>query len=101
MVESASPCAASFGRWAKEMPGVTLRPGFSCLFMFKTYVVALVHNRFRSVGGPHPTRLTPGHLPPRGRLCVVLFIIRKYNITSLYGVARAFPEGEGGREADE
>lgn len=44
MVESASPCAASFGRWAKEMPGVTLRPGFSCLFMFKTYVVALVHN---------------------------------------------------------
>ena len=101
MVESASPCAASFGRWAKEMPGVTLRPGFSCLFMFKTYVVALVHYGLLAQRGPHSTRLTPAHLPPRGRLWVVPFIIRKYNITSLYCVARAFPEGEGGREADE
>ena len=35
VVESASPCAASFGRWAKEMPGVTLRPGFSCFYVLK------------------------------------------------------------------
>ena len=37
-----------------------------------------------------------GHLPPRGRLCAVPYIIRKYNISSLYRVDRAFPEGEGG-----
>ena len=36
------------------------------------------------------------HLPPRGRLWVVPCIIRRYNTTSLYDVARAFPEGEGG-----
>ena len=60
----------------------------------------MVHERFRSEGGPHPTRLEPGHLPPRGRLWVIPFIIRRYNTSSLYSVARAFPEGEGGREAD-
>ena len=63
--------------------------------------VALVHYGLLAQRSPHSTRLEPGHLPPRGRLLVVPFIIRKYNITSLYGVARAFPEGEGGREADE
>ena len=77
-------------------------PAWVFLFLCSTTdVVALGHNRFRSVGGPHPTRLTPGHLPPRGRLWVIPFIIRRYNTSSLYGVARAFPEGEGGREADE
>ena len=41
-------------------------------------------------------RLLRSHLPPRGRLWVVPCIIRRYNITGLHGVGRAFPEGEGG-----
>ena len=56
----------------------------------------LVHYGLLAQRGPHSTRLTPAHLPPRGRLWVVPFIIRKYNISSLYRVDRAFPEGEGG-----
>ena len=32
--------------------------------------VALVHCGSGAVGSPHPTRLSPGHLPPRGRLCL-------------------------------
>ena len=37
-----------------------------------------------------------GHLPPMGRLCLAVHIIERYNSISLCGVARAFPEGEGG-----
>lgn len=41
------------------------------------YGVAFVHDRFRSVGCPHPTRLSPAHLPSRGRLWVVPCIIKR------------------------
>ena len=41
-------------------------------------------------------RLLRSHLPPRGRLCEVPCIIERYNVTNLYRVGRAFPEGEGG-----
>ena len=37
---------------------------------------------------------------PRGRLWMVPYIIERYNISSLYRINRAFPWGEGGREAD-
>ena len=61
---------------------------------------ALVHERFRSEGGPHPTRLEPGHLPPQGKALSGIMYHRKIQHFNLYSVARAFPEGEGGREAD-
>ena len=58
------------------------------------YGVAFVHDRFRSVGDPHPTRLRRPTFPPgEGSVNAV-------QLCRAVPPEKAFPEGEGGCEAD-
>ena len=50
--------------------------------------VPLIHNRFHSVGHPHPSASRPPSPPGEG-------FFRWYHPAKLYRVNRAFPEGEG------
>ena len=58
---------------------------------------ALVHDRILAQRSPHSSASRPPS--PSGK---AFFVVDERNvITNLHGVTRAFPWGEGGREADE
>ena len=62
-------------------------------------VVMLVHDRFRSEGRPHPTRANARPTFPLGEGSA--YAVQTWYLFLLSTTPKAFPEGEGGREADE